>query len=270
MSKIKLLNTPKIEFAHTFSADEYCNFIPKKENCIEISYISDGNSFVEVANENFQNDKYSVSVNFRTNGIKVSAPKYHEHHSVCFSANFKLDNIKQKNFCGYISLEFGGKEKLHTLIDEIIYVNTLYPERQLTVIGLFLQIIDEINALQNHNITKADFASLYAIKAKEYVYKNLNRPIQQKDVAFHLGITPEYLCYVFKKANGVSLMQFINTTKLTKIRQLMTKENLKLYEAASMYGFADANYASKLHKKYFGYNITESPNLEFENKKFVR
>ena len=53
-------------------------------------------------------------------------------------------------------------------------------------------------------------------------------------------------------------MQFVNRVKLSSIRMLMAKENLKLYEAAQRYGYSDANYVSKLFKKYYGINITQS------------
>ena len=53
-------------------------------------------------------------------------------------------------------------------------------------------------------------------------------------------------------------MQFVNRVKLSSIRMLMAKENVKLYEAAQRYGYSDANYVSKLFKKYYGINITSS------------
>lgn len=267
MPKIKLLSEPKIIFAHTFSAAEYSNFIPKAKDTMEISYISDGKTQLRIHNENYENQKYGVHVNLKSEDYYIKSLDFHEHHTVCFSVKFKVlpeDYDKRSPFL----LRFNGKEKIHALIDDIIRTNTLYPEKKLTVTGLFLQLIDEINcSLIGKNSKKADLASLYVLKAKDYVYKHMSAPIQQKDVARYLDITPEYLCYVFKKETGTSLIQFINTTKLTKIRQLIVKENLKLYEAAALYGFSDPNYVSKLHKKYFGYSVTESGNLEYEGKK---
>jgi YesN/AraC family two-component response regulator len=37
----------------------------------------------------------------------------------------------------------------------------------------------------------------------------------------------------------------------------MERENLRLYEAATRYGYTDANYVSRLYKRYFGKNITD-------------
>ena len=43
----------------------------------------------------------------------------------------------------------------------------------------------------------------------------------------------------------------------------MANENIHLYEAALIYGYKDPNYVSSLHKKLFGYNITEKAPKNF-------
>ena len=40
----------------------------------------------------------------------------------------------------------------------------------------------------------------------------------------------------------------------------METKKLPLYEAATMYGYSDPNYVSRLYKKMFGFNITDVPN----------
>ena len=52
-------------------------------------------------------------------------------------------------------------------------------------------------------------------------------------------------------------MSFINRTKLRKIKTLIDRENMKLYQAAEAFGYSDANYVSRLYKKLFGKNITK-------------
>ena len=54
------------------------------------------------------------------------------------------------------------------------------------------------------------------------------------------------------------MVNFINKIKLEKIRELMEKQNLKLYQAAELLGFSDPNYVSNLYKKYYHINITDS------------
>ena len=84
-------------------------------------------------------------------------------------------------------------------------------------------------------------------------------------MAEYLKITPAYLCRIFKKVHGSSLMKYVNKTKLEGIRNLMASENIHLYEAAQLFGYQDANYVSSLYKKLFGYNITEKAPKNFFN-----
>jgi AraC-like DNA-binding protein len=71
-----------------------------------------------------------------------------------------------------------------------------------------------------------------------------------------LGITPEYLCTVFKKSTGETVMRFVNRLKLNGVRSLMESERVPLYNAAEHFGFSDPNYVSRLYVKLFGECIT--------------
>ena len=115
--------------------------------------------------------------------------------------------------------------------------------------------IDACNRECNKPLLPAE--TVYASRAKEAVFSQMHLPVSQRQIAAQLGITPEYLCSVFKKAEGVSFIKYCNMAKLQAIRVLMEKEGVHLYRAAAMYGYSDANYVSKLFKKHFGYNITD-------------
>ena len=58
-------------------------------------------------------------------------------------------------------------------------------------------------------------------------------------------------------------MRYLNTTKLKSMQMLMQKENLKLREAALLYGYSDPNYVSALYRKLFGHNITDIKNGKY-------
>ena len=56
-------------------------------------------------------------------------------------------------------------------------------------------------------------------------------------------------------------MRYVNKTKLESIKKLMDNENVRLYEAATIFGYKNANYVSFLYKKIFGRNITDKPSM---------
>ncbi len=259
MRYIRLCGTPTIKFAHIFDAPSYNQVLPSAENRIEISYVSAGKTMCEQGWERLESDTYHIACNLFEAPANVSAKGYHEHRTVCFSVPFEmLEEGEGGAFCLPHRLPLTSREKIHDLVDEIVRLYMLEPEKKWGLTGLFLQVLEEYSHIARRLFDK-DFPSYspYVNRAKEYVYQNLHRPISEKEVAEYLNITPEYLCAVFKRANDMTLITFVNQAKLSRIRTEMERENLRLYEAAGRYGYTDANYVSRLYKRYFGKNITD-------------
>ena len=245
MKYIKIKTIPEIMFAHSFGADSYNKSLPVRENRIEISYIKEGNMICD----SIYKGKYCVSCNFFNTQTHIVSNSFHEHHTVCFNLEYDIFDTKNEDTIQIPEyIEFPYYSCCHELIDKIIQFNTLYPDDKLTVSGLFLELISEY-AKQSEQ-PKNEKNSIYVSKAKEYVFNHLYEPITQKDVANKLGITPEYLCAVFRRSNSITFMKFVNLTKLLMMKDLMKREGLKLYEAAEMFGYSDPNYVSRLRKKY--------------------
>ena len=259
MRYIRLCGTPTIKFAHIFDAPSYNHVLPSAKERIEISYVSLGKTLHEQGWDRMENEPLHVGCNLFEEPSDISAKGYHEHRTVCFSVPFEiLEEGEEGAFCLPRHLPLSTREKIHDLIDEIIRLYMLEPAKKWALTGLFLQLLEEYSHIARRLFDKEFPAySPYVNRAKEYIYENLQRPISEKEVAEHLGITPEYLCAVFKRANDMTLITFVNQAKLSRIRTEMERENLRLYEAARRYGYTDANYVSRLYKRYFGKNITD-------------
>jgi two-component system response regulator YesN len=148
-----------------------------------------------------------------------------------------------------------------SIIDQLIRDQLIYKESRSKGAAKFLELLCEIDQC-NRKQTELKLPSelLYTQHAKEYVQMHLHLPITQKGVAQYLSISPEYLCSVFKKVEGISFQKYVNYKKLEAIQHLMEKEPVHLYEAAALFGYTDPNYVSRLFKKYHGYNITDKQN----------
>ena len=259
---VKLEGLPCLSFAHAAKFNAYENFLPANKNYIEITYIQSGNLKYLIGDECFVARQNDLSCNLFLAPMKVLTPEFHEHHTVCFHIPF---TVCQSHIAGSYHLpllthmaEYGGKSI--SLIDEIIRLSTIHSERKLSCSGLFLQLIDLINDCNSKRNSTRHSDYKYVEKAKKYIYQNLGRQIEQREVAAYLKITPEYLCSIFKKTEGISLIHFINRIKLGKIASLVQKENIKLCNAIKLFGYSDPNYVSRLYKKYFGKNITDRNN----------
>ncbi len=260
---ISLKEIPKIVFASSINTEDYKNSFtpqPKGKTFLEITYISEGELEIEFeSGKKLIAQKNSVICNTHTEAMKLSCKGCHGHHTVEFVfSDCYTEEKSEGSLCLPFLMHFTEEGKIHRLIDEIIAANTMHSKGPFASVGLFLQLLDAIDrCAENLKDSNAYYYSRYIKAVKNYVYKHLGEPILQSDIAEHLGVSPEHLCYVFKKSEGIPLMKFVNLIKLERIRLLMENEQFTLAKAASLYGYSDANYVSRLFKKYFGYNITD-------------
>lgn len=257
MSGIRILSMPELFFAHTFRSEQYHSILRARRNAIEVSYVYKGSLELRRGEERFHAGEGDILFNAYNDDLAIDADAPHEHHTVCFRVEH--DGCEDAGSCfrtpvfraPETTLRF-AREK----IDAIIKTGTLYPEDSLSCSGDFLLLVA---ALQNAKQGSGGrWPSPYVRRAKNYIYAHLNEPIRQSEIAASLGITPEYLCAVFKSSEGESLMHFMNRVKLEGIRKLMMNEHITLSCAAAIYGYSDASYVSRLYRKYFGMTISEA------------
>lgn len=259
MYYIRIKSFPKIINAHSHGMDYYKITLPPRKNRIEICYFAEGELTCTQGKRTLHMEKYKANVNLYPEETHIFAPNYHEHRTVCFEMEYDVLDKKEENVIALpIFMDCTERCRIHDLIDEIIHTHNLGTGGEYALAGIFLELLDECEQFgQKQKETQYGNVSGYVRRAKEYVYQNLQRPLTEKEIAQHLSITPEYLCSVFKQANDVPLMTFINQLKLDRIQAVMQRENLKLYQAAEMYGYSDPNYVSRLYKKYYGKNVTD-------------
>ena len=193
------------------------------------------------------------------NGFKrpltVSADEPHTHQTVCFAFDADLLPFTLP----LLIRDSDGSSTCRFLIDKIIRTRLSSNKNNLKLSGLFLQLLGELQTLSaDSSQVGSPSERRHVERAKKYVYEHISEPIVQKEIADHLDVTPQYLCAVFKKIEGSSLIHFVNEIKLAHIKDLMENKNLSLSQASMQLGFSDPNYVSKLYKKYYHENISQT------------
>jgi len=257
MSTVIYNALPEILFAHKFTADKYHGCLPSSENKIEITVVAEGQLAVLQNGKKDVAKKGDIICNVYCNDLFVDTDEYHIHKTVGFLVTPDIISRMQE-----VSLVTHNMERLSVclfLIDKIIRTYISDSKNTLKISGLFLQLLGELESINRIKYPLNSPGEIrYAGLAKKYIYEHISEPILQKDIANELGITPEYLCAVFKKVEGCSIIRFVNETKLTHIRRMMKSKKLSLNQASSQYGFFDQNYVSKLYKKYYQETITQA------------
>ncbi|MCQ2430733.1 MAG: AraC family transcriptional regulator [Clostridia bacterium] len=270
MRYVRLISCPRIEFAHTYHADTYRNRLVGQRSIMEVTYVEKGQLTFTDGEGTFCAHAGDVICNLYKGELAVSAESFHEHLTVCFSLDF--DVIRTDGSGGDVPglllplivspPDSRTQEVFRDCISGIIRLHTLSPgspDGQAECAGLFLRLLSAVSAAARA-AGDADRVggSLYVKRAMDYLYTHLDRPIRQQEVARSLGITPEYLCALFRQEAGVPMMTCVNRMKLERIRTVMRQEGLPLSQAAELYGFSDPNYVSRLYRKLFGMSITEA------------
>ncbi|MBP3333279.1 MAG: helix-turn-helix transcriptional regulator [Clostridia bacterium] len=262
MQSYEIETLPRVKFAHVYHASRYFNSLQQKEDSMEVTFISEGSITIVYKGKEYIASKGDiVCLPYDTEQISIKAYDYHEHHTVLAQLKWSLCAHTNGLYLPIVTPSHLGTKSAESIIDQMIHDNLLFKNSPTIGASKFLDLlceIDQCNRKQQNKHLPSEV--LYAQRAKKYVQENLHSPITQKNVAQYLSISPEYLCSVFKKVEGISFQKYVNYEKLEAIRHLIEQEPIHLYEASSLFGYSDPNYVSRLFKKYYGYNITERSN----------
>lgn len=80
----------------------------------------------------------------------------------------------------------------------------------------------------------------------------LDAPFDLEKVANALTYSPNYLCRIFKKATGETMLQYYYRLKINKAQNMILETSMSLKEISDSLGFDTVQYFSAVFKKYAG------------------
>jgi YesN/AraC family two-component response regulator len=89
-------------------------------------------------------------------------------------------------------------------------------------------------------------------KVENYVVINLNKPIQLRDIARAVFVSPYHLSRTFKHLTGQSIMGYVQEQRLIKASELLATTDLSINEIVDIVGFNDAAYFTTCFKNKIG------------------
>ncbi|MCX7921102.1 MAG: AraC family transcriptional regulator [Clostridia bacterium] len=106
-----------------------------------------------------------------------------------------------------------------------------------------------------------------------YIESNINNKISLDDIAYHTGISKYYLHRIFKSLTGQSIIDYVQSRKLSSSINELINTNMRVIDIALEYGFDHEQSYIRAFRKKFGYtplkvrsdqisiNITERINI---------
>lgn len=87
---------------------------------------------------------------------------------------------------------------------------------------------------------------------KSYIRKNYASDLNVTDVAAKFYINANYLSTLFRREAGVKLGNYIEGIRMERAKELLKNSDWIIQEIAAETGYADANYFTKVFKRYTG------------------
>jgi AraC-like DNA-binding protein len=112
---------------------------------------------------------------------------------------------------------------------------------------LYSELLDSASDKENPHINRI----------KQYIMDNLSGKISIKDIADDVHLAPQYLCTLFKKNTGMTIVEFMDRERIDLAKRLMLISGSPLYEIAERCGFSDYNYFSSIFRKFTGISARE-------------
>jgi AraC family transcriptional regulator len=90
------------------------------------------------------------------------------------------------------------------------------------------------------------------VRAVEYIQDQLDTDLTVSGIAQAVGLSPDHFTTLFKMSTGQSPHQYVIEARVRKAKELLTKGNFTISEAAYRVGFVDQSHLTRHFKRVFG------------------
>ncbi len=89
-------------------------------------------------------------------------------------------------------------------------------------------------------------------RVKSYIDHHLDGDTSLYVLSSHVHLCPEHLLRLFKKQEGITILQYINDLKLEKAKQMLARTDMQIKDIATALGFTSAGYFGRFIKSKLG------------------
>lgn len=252
-----------------------------KHNCYEILYVIDGKVDNYIEGEKYNLSKGTVLIiNYNELHMLADMSENFERMVVHISRDFITPFISIgvdlfKSFrtreqghnnvlSPEISAQYGFKDYFYK-IERLCKDNT--PENEVLIKCLMIEILITLNKVHSTGGTSSAKESNNAVKdVIRYINDNLTRNLSLDNITSTLFVTKTYLCHIFKKKTGISIIQYITNKRILLADEHMSN-GMSASEACYRSGFSNYSNFYKSYTKVMGHSPTGKITKHINNKK---
>lgn len=241
-------------------------------NAYEIFYLLKGNGkyFIKDKSYNMSSNSLFIIKNFYIHRVNVDKNSYYERFVIHFkkeifdkllnnNTNFKKNLLSPEEVI-YIQLSPTQKKHIIKIMEKIILEKEqkklgYKPIANAYIIELFVFLSRLIeNYSQNHNNEKSNDRLKKIIN---FINENYSKKLDLKKIANEFYINKYYLCHLFKKETGFTIIEYLNNKRIMEAQKILKKNNKTITEIAYKVGFNNLSHFGRTFKKLTGLTPSE-------------
>lgn len=115
---------------------------------------------------------------------------------------------------------------------------------------------NKVKVLQNPSRSiRTNYSKVIIVQ--EYIYANLKKRISLGELAEISGLSPNFLCNIFKRIVGVNIVEYVNECKVNLAKNALVGTNKCVKEISLDLGFENESYFYTLFRKTEGMSPSE-------------
>jgi AraC-like DNA-binding protein/ligand-binding sensor protein len=195
-------------------------------------------------------------------GLSESAvPVYVGDHILGFleTGEVMLKNPTKKHFASITRQlrAWGYKTDWKQLERAYFRTCVLPPDRYQAMLRLLSIFAQHLSILSNQLVSRQEKEEpVNMARARQFIEKHQAEPLSLGRVAHAANISRHYFCKMFKKATGISFIDYLSRVRVEKSKALLLNPNSRISEAAFACGFQSMTNFNRAFKRIVGRSPT--------------
>lgn len=173
-----------------------------------------------------------------------------------------------------LPLSFKYKNLIENNLNRLLEIsnNDSYPDNDFKNFHIKTLICDLMILINNfiHDFKLKDYNSIHTIDAKvtkviRYINENYNQDITLSSVAKEFYTSASYLSKLFKKTTNFTFVEYLNSIRIKKSKDLLQNSDFKIIDIAEKVGFNNNTHFTRVFKEIIGMSPMQFRQLVHKN-----
>ncbi len=117
---------------------------------------------------------------------------------------------------------------------------------------LYAKLLQLLFFLKKHAVDSAATPTGFLSRAIEHIHKNISAPLDVDSICAAINISKYHFCRQFKKATGMTVMEYLLKTRIVLAAEELKKTDLPVSEISENLGFSSLSYFCRVFKQERG------------------